>query len=108
MPRKIIPAIIIIQVLFFIVFIFYKSFGSIPGYELLDQIAVADRIFMGMDLYPSSNSQELWGVSVYFPGIAFLTSGLMQIIPSSNIVIVMCCLAFITTFLVIFIQKYIV
>jgi len=108
MPKKIIPAIIIIQVLFFIVFIFYKSFGSIPGYELLDQIAVADRIFMGMDLYPSSNSQELWGVSVYFPGIAFLTSGLMQIIPSSSIVIVMCCLAFITTFLVIFIQKYIV
>jgi len=108
MQKKILPVIIIFQVLAFIGLIFYKSIGSLPGYELLGQIALADRITMGLELYPSPNSHELWGTSVYFPGVAFLTAILLEIIPSSSIVNIMYFIAFLITFLVIFIQKYIV
>ena len=39
---------------------------------------------MGLDPYPSPNSDSLWGVSVYFPGVALLAAFLMKIFSNEN------------------------
>ena len=60
------------------------SLSAIPKWDPLDQVSVADGIYMGLDPYPSPNSDSLWGVSVYFPGVALLAAFLMKIFSNEN------------------------
>lgn len=105
---KIISAIIFTQVSIFVAIISFQSLGSIPRWDLLDQISMADRIIMGLDMYPDFNGTDFWGVSVYFPGVALLAAFLMEMVPQSSIVLVMLFIASAVTFLTIAMQKAIV
>ena len=96
------------QIVLLMTIFLHMSIGAMPRFTLLDQISIADKIFMGMPPYPSPNSEVLWGVSVYFPGIALLSVLLLNIVPSASIVIVLLCMASVVTFCFILLQKHIV
>ena len=108
MRGSIVSAAIVIQIFFLIAIIVFKSFGAIPRWDLLDQISIADRIVMNLPMYPDANGEWLWGVSVYFPGVALVAALLMEVLPQASIVFAMLIIAAAVTFCSIFIQKKIV
>jgi len=61
----------ILYLLYIVVFITI-SLGQIARWDLLEQVAMADNYIANGDLYPDFRANEIHGVSVYFPGIAYL------------------------------------
>ena len=62
------------------------SLGQIDRWDLLDQIATGDNFIKNGTFYPSPSSHEPSGVSIYFPGVAFL-SVLLSNLPIGNYLI---------------------
>ena len=73
------------------------AFGQIARWDLLDQIAMADRFYFLNIFYPNSIEAQPGGVSVYFPGVSFLAYLLGTLISSKYIVQAMLLLACVTT-----------
>jgi len=108
MDKKLINFIISIQILILILIFLIFSMSAIPRWDLLDQVSIADRIYMGIEPYPSPNASSLWGVSVYFPGVALLSTVIMQIIPTEFVVETLLALASLITIFIILLQRHIV
>jgi len=63
----------------FIVVILIVSFGQVPRWDLLEQIAMADNYIANGALYSEPESDILHGHTVYFPGLAYLAVALKTI-----------------------------
>jgi len=92
---------------FFFLVILMQSLQHIPRWDLLDQIAVADRFVSEIEAYPAIDSNYLGGVSVYFPGVALIGVLAQKLVPSDFLVVSLLVFATIVTFSFIFIQKII-
>ena len=65
----------IFWVVFFLITI-SASLGQVMRWDLLEQIAMADNFLLNGKLYPEIDATLPHGVSVYFPGAAFIATGL--------------------------------
>lgn len=52
------------------------SIGQTARWDILDHISMVDHFYKSGSLYPKTNSNNLSGVSVYFPGMSFIGLGL--------------------------------
>lgn len=56
----------------FVALCILMAIGQSARWDLLDQVSMADNFIRYGSLYPSANDSSPHGVSVYFPGVAFL------------------------------------
>ena len=63
----------------FVLILVAGAFGQTARWDMLDQISMADNYLKAGSLYPSANSVEPTGVSVYFPGVAILAIALNKL-----------------------------
>ena len=63
----------------FIVLIVLKGMGQVAGWDLLQQVSMADSYHKGGSFYPAINDVTPHGVSPYFPGVALLALMLREI-----------------------------
>lgn len=92
----------------FVTMLFGISMGQMGRWDLLEQIAMADRFVDAGVLYPELGGTIYAGVSVYFPGLALLAISLLEIFPNLFIVEVMHIISVIVVLLFILVQKNII
>jgi hypothetical protein len=96
---------IVILIAFNLIFI---SMGQINRWDLLEQVSMADNYIKNGYFYPNPASKDLFGTSIYFPGVAFLSLFFIKIIPDSFVIEFLYLIAILFIFLLLHIQRHLI
>jgi hypothetical protein len=101
------PIVLLTCGLIVVLEIILLSLGQTARWDILQHLQMADRFELNGTIYPNYNDQILTGVSVYFPGLSFLTILLKTIVPDNQLLLIMQFLACTVVIVFFFIQEYI-
>jgi hypothetical protein len=96
---------ILILITFNLIFI---SMGQINRWDLLEQVSMADNYIKNGFFYPNPQSKDLFGTSIYYPGVSFLSLFFIKIIPSNYLIEFLYSIAIFFIFLLLYIQRHII
>lgn len=96
---------IVILIAFNLIFI---SMGQINRWDLLEQVSMADNYIKNGYFYPNPDSNDLFGTSIYYPGVSFLSLIFIKIIPSSYLIEFLHVIAILSIFSLLYIQRHLI